>query len=191
MGYIEKGRAKTFTKIMLWLVVLSFVAAIFVTWGAQRSGIQFGTATAITINGVTLTPDDLFYYQNFYRFVTMRINAVSPIVESQLWYTLSSSIGISLGTSILQYTGDPESSQLLENMLLTIGDYVLADKARAAGLRVEMAFRNLTRSFSFSGIFEPISRDSSRSPSSTAGSISMPPSISASSARWRATQRLQ
>jgi hypothetical protein len=136
MGYIEKGRAKTVTKIILWMVVISFVAAIFVTWGAQRSGISFGKATALTVDGVSLTPDDLEFYRNFYRFSQARLRTGKSAVESYVWYTVSQSIGYTLATSLQQYAQDRAAAPLLENVFLTIGDLVLAKRAEAAGMRV-------------------------------------------------------
>lgn len=136
MGYIEKGRAKTFTKIILWLVVISFVAAIFVTWGAQRSGIHFGSATAMTVDGTTLSKDDIEFHQSFYRFAQFRLQSELPILETYIWQKVSMEIGQSLGTSILQYAGEQGLDPLAYNIFFVIGDFVLSEKAKTVGLRV-------------------------------------------------------
>ena len=75
MGYIEKGRAKTLTKIILWLVVISFIATIFVTWGraALRPG-RRALPPALRVGGVDITPEDMEYYGNFYRYVQDRLH---------------------------------------------------------------------------------------------------------------------
>ena len=136
MGYIEKGRAKTVTKIILWLVVISFVATIFVTWGAQRSDIQMGTATAISVNNVSLSPNDLIFNQSFYRYLQSRMLPRRYGLETVAWQVASAQIGQRLGGNLLEYASGQDSWELMVGLMFMIGDTVLAEEARAAGVRV-------------------------------------------------------
>jgi hypothetical protein len=158
MAYIEKGKAKTFTKIILWAVVISFIAAIFVTWGAQRSQLQLGSATVLRVAGMDITPDDMQFYGNFYRYLRDRVNyqlsrdlqvmqylsqLVSQGVEppkidagTLTWYIASLSIGNSLAGSLLQYGSQGGDQLMLQGVMQMIGDLVLSEQASAAGLRI-------------------------------------------------------
>jgi len=152
MGYIEKGRAKTFTKIILWLVVISFVAAIFVTWGAQRSSMVLGTATALRVSGFDITPDSMDFYGNFYRYVRERlyfdfyrnfytmlsqpVPAVDIDNDTLAWHIASSTVGNSLAGSAFRYGSGQAAQIMLQGVVQLVGDVVLAERAKAAGMRV-------------------------------------------------------
>ena len=136
MGYIEKGRAKTFTKIILWMVVISFVAAIFVTWGAQRSGIQMGSASVLNVGGVDMSPNDIIFYGNFYRYVLQRVVPASLESETRAWWIAAMSLGNSLAGFVHQYQEDTRYDYLSQGVMLIVGDTVLARRAAAAGIRI-------------------------------------------------------
>jgi len=136
MGYIEKGHAKTVTKIILWLVVISFVATIFVTWGAQRSSIQMGSATAISVGNISLSPNDLILNQHFYLYLQTRVLRQRTGLEAMVWQVASAQIGQRLGGNLLEYASGQDSWEMLAGMMFMIGDTVLAEEARAAGVRV-------------------------------------------------------
>ncbi|HUX08845.1 MAG TPA: peptidyl-prolyl cis-trans isomerase [Acidobacteriota bacterium] len=158
MAYIEKGRAKTLTKIILWAVVISFIAAIFVTWGAQRSELQMGSTTVLQVAGINITPDDMQFYGNFYRYIRDRVNfkfsrdlqalqylsqlmnqgIELPKIDTGMltWYISSLSIGNSLAGSMLQYGSGQVEEQMLQGVMQMIGDLILSEQAKKAGMRV-------------------------------------------------------
>jgi hypothetical protein len=158
MAYIEKGKAKTFTKIVLWAVVISFIAAIFVSWGAQRSRLQMGSSVALSIAGTDITPDDMSFYGNFYRYLNDRVNYtlnrelqtlqyLSQLINQGIelpeidagaitWYIASMSIGNSLAGSLAQYGSDQNRQYVLRGVMQMIGDLVLSEQASAAGMRI-------------------------------------------------------
>ncbi len=158
MAYIEKGRAKTLTKIILWAVVISFVAAIFVTWGAQRSELQMGSTTVLQVAGINITPDDMQFYGNFYRYIRDRVNfkftrdlqalqylsqlmsqgIELPQIDTGMltWYISSLSIGNSLAGSVLQYGSGQSDELMLQGVMQMVGDLILSEQAKKAGLRI-------------------------------------------------------
>lgn len=143
MGYIEKGHAKTFVKFILWLVIISFVVSIFVSWGAQRTSISIGEQTALNVNGTPISPDDLTFFRDFSRYLRERV--VPRYVDPQtgrldpgtvLWARATSAVGNSLvGGTLMQYSGDERRETMLADIVRTVGEMVLASEARAAGIR--------------------------------------------------------
>jgi parvulin-like peptidyl-prolyl isomerase len=138
MAYIEKGRAKTITKIILWAVVLSFVAAIFVQWGAQQSGISFGGASAFSVNGTSIDSNELTLNINFYRYLRNTLVTRENLMEMQIWNGAAAQIGGQLAGAIFQSldSESPAAQRTMSTIVLMIGDIVLARQARIAGFRV-------------------------------------------------------
>jgi hypothetical protein len=137
MGYIEKGRAKTITKVILWAVVISFIATIFIQWGAQRAGI-FGGGAAFSINGNSIDGDELRINVAFYDYLTNRLVTPDNYQELIVWNGAVNQIGGALAGSIYQTvnTEDRNVVRYLQAIQMMIGDIVLSQEARTAGIRV-------------------------------------------------------
>lgn len=138
MGYIEKGRAKALTKFILWMVVISFIATIFVSWGARQAGIQLGSSTLFSVNGHAITPDDLSINNSFYNFLQYNVFPQESNENYLPWRLAVQTIGGSLGAGILQFldTSNEGIQRVYTNIAYTIGDLVLAGQAENAGIRV-------------------------------------------------------
>lgn len=136
MGYIEKGHAKTTTKIILWAVVIAFVGSIFYSYGMKGSEIQ-GDPNAFSVSGVDVRASQLETYERFYSYVNQAVVSGVTQMEFMVWESMSRRVGQSLGGSILQVAQINENNRNhLYSIILTIGDIVLAEEAKKAGIRV-------------------------------------------------------
>ena len=136
MGYIEKGHAKTTTKVILWAVVIAFVGSIFYSYGMKGTSIQ-GDTSAFSVAGVDVKASEVETYERFYSYVNQAVASSVTRIEFMVWEAISRKVGQSLGGSILQVAQITENNRnYLYSMILTIGDIVLAEEAQKAGIRV-------------------------------------------------------
>lgn len=139
MGYIEKGRAGTLTKIILWLIVLSFVLAIFVQWGSQNADISLGGSAPFTVAGRGIDPREFELNDAFYQFLRDRLAITANMEDFYVWNAAAVQIGSRVGGGMLQLftsSQDDSTQRFAATIAMMIGDTVLAEEAARAGIRV-------------------------------------------------------
>lgn len=137
MGYIEKGRAKTVTKVILWLVVISFIATIFVQWGMQRGGFNF-TNSPFAVDGESISIQQLLLNQNFYAFMRERLTMAAAPYEMLAWSSIVTKVGQQVSMPLLAAMDSAnENSEALAPVIVTmVGEQVLAREAEKAGFKI-------------------------------------------------------
>jgi parvulin-like peptidyl-prolyl isomerase len=139
MSYIEKGRAKTATKIILWLVIIAFVGTIFVQWGAGGADIITESGNMFKLDGKSVNWDELSFNASFYRYLSSKgffITSQADAMVAGIWEGAASQIGRSLGAGIFQNidTTGQNFQSFGYAIQMMIGDTVLAKSATKAGM---------------------------------------------------------